>query len=268
MTRSRALKTARAAHRLANDSRTPADERAVAQRRFDELCKKYDLQPREIVDDAPHIVMLPICQWRTEETDLVAVVVRMAGGFLYRSLDGSAILAAQALDMPRVFDLTQRIVAVYRCEGERLDKAASNWRSFAFTSSTRFFEQAFFNQRQIGPDKASFFAGLTLRLIERLIPPPPPENTSCTAMVRSYIEPTATAAPNFIPQPKAVKSPNDFVAGVCAADKIDLLQRGQLDASKNQLPAAAAADDASAAAEPLSPTAPAAVRSAPRWPGV
>ena len=219
MTHSAALRKARSLYRLAETSPL-ASERAAAADRLKALCARYNIHPADLHLGETQVIIVPVGTWRDEETDLISVVMQIAGAQLVRKPSGDAYLISPAIAMPRMYELVQRLIGIYRRESVRLDKAMTEWRSFLFTS----FYAAFAG---VGPDKASFLGGLTLRLIERLLPPPPPPNHTCTALVRTF-QPVETPAPPAF----ATRRPTsaiDFAQGVACADTIELSQtRAQL----------------------------------------
>lgn len=214
MTRSDAIRKARLARAIAQKPGTLPHEADAAWARFHALVERFMITAAELEDLGDACMLVPIGLHRGEETDLIGMLIEVAGGRLIRLPSGEAGLAGHPLEIPRLQALALGLVDIYRREVERLERSASNIRSFLYTSS--WFEPTMGRR---STDRTSFLAGLTIGLLERLIPPPPPADPSSRALVRyrgavsSSQESGAGAGPDRRP------NPIDFESGRWAAHR-------------------------------------------------
>lgn len=244
MDRDSALRKARAAHLIAVSPASTADEADAATMLVAHLVDKFKLSEREVTEDEDPRAgggcdALPIGAWGGEEMFFLQAVIGVAGGALSPDPFGTAWLSGPKIALPRLRALADRLLLLYRTEGEKIDQRQADLSDIFERLSVDFESYGWGPAKQLRrarrpADKISLWVGLTQRLIERLLPPAPRCDSTCTALVivpwkQRQAERQATSGTEPRAQPGAaapggreyqIVSAADYQAGRNMADQV------------------------------------------------
>lgn len=245
MDRDSALRKARAAHQIAVSPASTVDEADAATKLVAYLVDKFKLSEREVTEDEDPRAgggcdALPIGVWGGEEMFFLQAVIGVAGGALSPDPFGTAWLAGPKIALPRLRALADRLLLLYRTEGEKIDRRQADLSDIFERLSVDFESYGWGPAKQLRRarrpgDKISLWVGLTQRLIERLLPPAPRSDSTCTALVtvprrQRQADKQATSGTDPRAQPEGtapaggreypVMSAADYQAGRHMADQV------------------------------------------------